>query len=168
MHPRAIVGPPGTMPHLNPMTGLPQLRRTLHHGGNTPPIEANPACHKGGVVQPNPVRTFGRGRTKITVFPSLRGGHACPPHMHWDSRTKQCVPDSARNPACHEDGVVQPNPGAVTVGACFPKFDPLEMYGVGRPPAPVPNPILQAAYQLPVIDPSTGLPRPRGSRWLRR
>lgn len=65
------------------------------------------------------------------------------------------------NPACHEGGVVG-NP--VSVGACFPKFDPLEMYQVGRP-SPAPNMAsMQAQSQLPVIDPYTGMPRRRRSR----
>lgn len=61
----------------------------------------------------------------------------------------------------------------VSVGACFPKFDPLEMYGVGRPPAQVLNPAPamaahQTPYQLPGMNPATGLPRLRRSAWGQR
>jgi len=144
---------------------MPSLRRTVTLGANQPPGrglgagfgpayraatgEAPPWCP----YRSNPTRT-----AKISIRPAARG-HACPPHQHWDENSKRCVPDASRS---------------VSVGACFPKFDPLEMYGVGRPPAQVLNPapafapVAQGPFQLPALDPSTGLPRLRGLSWRRR
>lgn len=57
----------------------------------------------------------------------------------------------------------------VSVGACFPKFDPIEMYGVGRPLAqPNPTPMMQAPFHMPAINPTTRMPRRRGRRRPRR
>lgn len=119
-----------------------------------PPIQANPA----------------RARSRVTVT----RGRVCGPHQEWDPKTKQCVPKVQRMATRFTIRGVAQNP--VSVGACFPKFDP--MHGVGQPPQQptgqftgggshvavnqtVPN-------QVPGIDATTGLPRLRGSRWLRR
>lgn len=61
------------------------------------------------------------------------------------------------NPACHEDGVAP-----VSVGACFPKFDPLEMYGVARQPPTVMNPGWTPMPTLPSLDARTGMPTLKG------
>jgi hypothetical protein len=197
MHPRAIVGPPGT-PSLNPHTGLPSLRRTVPgrayartRVANRPP---NPACHEGGVVMPNPARRSttktlcvvnqGQGwslvinvngvpttaykatvsdqkqqygqiwwLTKVSPRPGLLNGF-----NDWLPRCGTERLGTRLNPACHE--------GGVSVGACFPKFDPIARYHGGGSPAP--NMVaLQAQSQIPTVDPRNGMPRLRSRIWYR-
>lgn len=146
MHPRAIVGPPGTTPQLNPHTGMPHLRRSLPgatyaqliYGAGVHEMPTSSIQVDAPPIQANPPQQFGGHRMSMRTMARNPG------------RTTGSINGRALNPAGHE--------GAVSVGACFPKFDPVEMYGAGQPP-PMPNPVAAGAF--PGVDPMTGMPRLR-------
>lgn len=139
MHPRAIVGPPGTMPHMNPSSGMPRLRRSS-------PVANPPPMGGGG---------HGIGPRYYAATGELPPW--CP------ARAANMVSRSGQT-RVH---IRRASNTGVSVGACFPKFDPIKQYGVGAPLPPAPNPHLAMSGRSPGIDPYTGMPRRRSRIWYR-
>lgn len=103
MHPRAIVGPPGTMPQLNPYNGMPQLRRTfpgdsyaqLAYGAGVHEIPTSSIQVDAPPIQANPERLGGIRMSLVKFNPGQTTGSLPNPMLQFGAGAPVQIPSSS-------------------------------------------------------------------------